>query len=415
MRKLVRGLGNWVDGDRFYNRSHELARFVELINEEANILLIAQRRVGKTSLLHEVISRLEDKYICLYLDLEDAKSPMDMVAHLAAATRPHKKLWKKILSTSESILRSVPDTIEIVEISEIRLRFREGLLAADWQSKANRFLEELAQAKKPVVILCDELPILVNRILKGSDFKITPERRENTEIFLSWLRSAAIKHKGRVQFVLAGSIGLNTVVAQAGLSATINLYTPFELPPWNTDTALGCLQALGNSYSVAFLEGARERMVELLGCAIPHHVQLFFDYIYEDLKRRGSLECKVEDVERVYDKSMLGVRGHAELRHMEERLRMVLGQEQLPLALELLTEAAVAEHLDEKAIQIISGGYCFKEKSSKEAIREILSVFEHDGYLEFSYECYRFIPGLLRDWWKRRFSFGYTPVSKRGE
>ncbi|MCD4709016.1 MAG: hypothetical protein K8S62_14905 [Candidatus Sabulitectum sp.] len=81
-----------------------------------NVVLIAQSRVGKTSLLHEVISRLEDKYICLYLDLEDAKSPMDMVAHLAVATRLHKKLWKKILSTSESILRSVPDTIEIVEI-----------------------------------------------------------------------------------------------------------------------------------------------------------------------------------------------------------------------------------------------------------------------------------------------------------
>jgi hypothetical protein len=39
--------------------------------------------------------------------------------------------------------------------------------------------------------------------------------------------------------------------------------------------------------------------------------------------------------------SMLGIRGHVELSHMEERLKMVLGPKLDLLALDLLTEAAV--------------------------------------------------------------------------
>ena len=57
--------------------------------------------------------------------------------------------------------------------------------------------EQLAGSEKPVIIFFDEVPILVNRMLKGNDYKITEERRRQTDTFMSWLRDNSIRHRGK--------------------------------------------------------------------------------------------------------------------------------------------------------------------------------------------------------------------------
>jgi hypothetical protein len=111
---------------------------------------------------------------------------------------------------------------------------------------------------------------------------------------------------------------------------------------------------------------------------------------------------------------MLSLQGHAELSHMEERLKMALGLEVYPLALEILTEAAVTGSLDSEAALTICDEYAFQERASKEVLRDILEIFQHDGYLrQEGEEEFVFVSNLLKDWWKRRFGFGYRPVSQR--
>ncbi|MGD0227050.1 MAG: hypothetical protein ABSF71_32385 [Terriglobia bacterium] len=46
---MKRALGNWVVGDRFWDREQELKLFMEYLEAGANVLLIAPRRIGKTS------------------------------------------------------------------------------------------------------------------------------------------------------------------------------------------------------------------------------------------------------------------------------------------------------------------------------------------------------------------------------
>ena len=82
-------------------------------------------------------------------------------------------------------------------------------------------------------------------------------------------------------------------------------------------------------------------MLDRLGAYIPHHVQMFFDHVYQEARLAGVHEVTPDLVRHVYQQSMLGIRGHVELSHMEERLKMVLGPDLDLLALELLTEAAV--------------------------------------------------------------------------
>ena len=54
---------------------------------------------------------------------------------------------------------------------------------------------------------------------------------------------------------------------------------------------------------------------------------------------------------------MLSIQGHAQLSHLEERLKMVLGPELHPFALELLTEVATVGMITPESADIISSGY----------------------------------------------------------
>jgi hypothetical protein len=96
--------------------------------------------------------------------------------------------------------------------------------------------------------------------------------------------------------VLAGSIGLEPVLQQAGLSATLNTFVPFELKPWDEATAVGCIEALANGHGVALEAGVPQAMVEKLGCCIPHHVQMFFGHVRDYCKRQDETTFSLEEV-----------------------------------------------------------------------------------------------------------------------
>ncbi len=240
-----------------------------------------------------------------------------------------------------------------------------------------------------------------------------PERIREVDAFMSWLRDNSIRHKGKLRIVLTGSIGIEPILRQAGMSATLNTFSPFDLPPWDSETAVGCLEALANQYGLRLQDAAGERMVEKLGCCIPHHVQTFFDKIYTECKFKHQTGVTADFVEEVYQRDMLGVRGHAELSHLEERLKMVLGAELYPLALELLTETAVVGWLTTETATYLCRQYQLENQTSDDALKEILGIFEHDGYLQKVGMEFRFVSNLLRDWWKAHFSFSYIPVSER--
>jgi hypothetical protein len=405
--------------DRFWNRDAEIKLFIQYLDEGASMYLVAQRRIGKTSLMREVARRIGHRYTCLHVDLQDASSPLDFVAALSAATHPHKTLWAKTREVFGNVVGLAADVVETLQIQEIQLKIREGLLQGNWESKGAQLLAGLAASEQPVVVFMDEVPVMVNRILKGPDsdaLEITPERVAATDAFMSWMRAQSIRHNGKIRFVVTGSIGFEPILRQAGLSATINNFRAFGLDPWSPGTAIGCLQALAKSYKVRFLDGAPERVVERLGSCIPHHVQMFFGHIHEMCTKRDDLECSVDDVDRVYGERMLSTRGHAELSTFEERLKLMLGRSILPFVLELLTEASVVGRLTPDAIRSIQKDFEVTGREGVERTREVIEILEHDGYLQAEADgSYTFVSTLLRDWWCRRFgAFGFTPALQRG-
>ena len=322
----LRMSSNWVDGDRFFEREAELSLLRERMNNGTHTLLTAQRRMGKTSLVRELLRRLDEEgeVSTVFVDVEAAMDAADAVAELAVQAQPLQSVRGRIASWLSNSLRGVRENVEELGVSELKVRLCAGMDSGNWQRTGDQVFEALAANERPVVLAIDELPILVNRLLKGNEYRITSERRAATDSFMGWLRKNCQTHQDRVCLIISGSVGLEPVLSQANLSAQANVYMPFDLKPWAHDIAVECLAALARGHGVSLPDEVRDEMCRRLRCCVPHHVQRFFRHLYEHLVRDGRQEATLTDVAQVYQDDLLGARGQTDLLHYEERLQTVL-------------------------------------------------------------------------------------------
>ena len=415
MAGLKKAGSNWVDGERFFDRQAELDLLADRVRNGTHTLLTAQRRMGKTSLVRELLRRLtaDGDFETVFVDLEDAGSVADAVAEIAVQSQPAQHAWSRIKDRFANVLRGVGERIETVSVAEVRVKLRAGVDAGNWRQKGDEVLAALAESDRPVVLAIDELPILVNRMLKDDDYRITPEGKRAVDEFLSWLRRNGQEHRGGICLIVSGSVGLEPILRQADLSAHANIFSPFDLKPWNEQTALDCLAALAEGRGLDLPLAARREMCRRLRRLAPHHVQRFFDSLDEDLRLTGTRSATPDDVARVYTAEMLGVRGQADMDHYESRLKLVLGPEGCRDALDLLTEAAVNRGVLKHGAIDRYRDYFQNRAAGTVPIEDVLRVLEHDGYLEAQQDGYRFVSGLLEDWWRARHGRHFVSVEKR--
>ena len=417
MAGLRKAGSNWVDGNRFFDRDGELDVLTERVQNGTHTLLTAQRRMGKTSLVRELLRRLkeEGRFETVFVDLEDVRTAADAVVEIGVESRHVHGAWNRIKAGFGNVLRGVEDRVDSLAIGEMRVKLRAGIDPGTWRQKGDEVCAALAKNERPVVLAIDELPILVNRMLKDHDYRITAQGKQDVDEFLSWLRKIGQDYRGSICLILSGSIGLEPILHQAGLSAHANIFSPLDLKPWKEKTALDCLAALAETCGLELPLVARREMCRRLRCLVPHHVQRFFDSLDEDLRLDGRRQASVDDVERVYTGEMLGIRGQVDLDHYESRLKLVLGRDGYRAALSLLTEAAVnGGVLQRAAIDRYREHFpAWAMTDHPVPIDDVLRVLEHDGYLEPRADDYRFVSGLLEDWWRARHGRHFVPVERR--
>ena len=166
---------SWVEGERFFDREVELDELAARVRDGTHTLLTAQRRMGKTSLVRELLRRLEKegRFETIFVDLEDAAEPADAIAEIGVQSRSSQGAWTRIKLGFANALREAGNRIDTLAVADVRVKLRAGIDSGNWRQRGDAVLAALAENERPTVLAIDELPILVNRLLKGYDYRIT--------------------------------------------------------------------------------------------------------------------------------------------------------------------------------------------------------------------------------------------------
>ena len=360
----------------------------------------------------------ERSFETVFVDLEGAATAADAVAEIVVQAGSANGVWTRLKEGLASLMPGIRDAVDELGVAELRVKLRATLDPGSWRQKGDAVFAALAANERPVVLALDELPMLVNRLLKGPKHEMTPEGRASADEFLSWLRRNGQMYPGRVSMIVSGSVSLEPILREAGLTAQANIYAPLELKPWDEETAVACLGALADGAGVVVSKPVRREMCRLLRCQVPHHVQMFFDCVDEHLRRAGRRRASMDDVKRVYVAELLGVRGQMDLDHYETRLKIVVGTGRL-------SSCAGSPHRSCGAGGVASPR---RNRTIRQVFRRapsgqgppaglIRASARGTGARRISGEgrgtATDSFRGLLEDWWRARHGSGHVPIGER--
>ena len=398
--------GRWVSGDDFFDREAELRILKARVCDGNHVLLTGQRRMGKTSIARELGRRLEaEGWIFLFTDVEGATCPEDAIADIARAVHPVRAISSRFATTMR---RWVTEGIEEISALDFRVKIRAGLDAGSWRRHGGQLLHACAAHDKPVLLVIDELPIFLKRMLRHDD---GPRRVDE---FLSWLRAELQRiEDGSLVVIVSGSIGLGPLVTRLGIPDRINHLDPLRLGPWDRETSVECFRRLAENSGLRFEDGVASAVYEALGIGIPHHVQSFFARLRDFAIIHGRERVTENDVGEVYRTELLGPSGQNDLVHYETRLKEGLDERSYSVAMEILAEASTQRVFAPSARRHLARMYSAVVDDAPGRIADVLEVLVHDGYLEAGNDGFRFPSRLLMDWWSARFRDHHTPLGRR--
>jgi uncharacterized protein len=386
--RLNNVLGRPVIGGDFFDREQDLERLWRRLAQD-NVLLLAPRRVGKTSLLHRVEHTAEHHGSrAVYVSVADRTREIDFIIKLYEAIGRIESGGKAIGAALRRVRRRLPRLRKLEIAKIVTAEFADASTEA-WQELGDALLQELRDTKQRWVLLIDELPLFVLALLVHG--------RERTRTFLNWLRESRIDEAASlsVRWLMAGSIGLDTVAARERLGDTINDLAVESVGPFARGDADRFLRVLAESHDLVLVDEVRVHILDRIGWLIPFHLQL----VFSALLNLGASRPSVADVEQAY-LSLLQPAHKVSFDWWVQRLHDELGKLDAGHALQML--AAVARSEAGASRSVLTELLHARGLQEEDHHRFLLDGLETDGYLVIESGRYIFRSPLLRDYWRAR-------------
>jgi hypothetical protein len=276
----------------------------------------------------------------------------------------------------------------------------------DWREAGRLFQRALQLAsagEKRMLIGIDELPIFLAQLRKQ------PQGDVRVDLVLRWLRSLRTETRGRVSWVICGSVGLDTFVEQHGLVGTINDLQLQHLGPFPDAVAVEFLMALSTSSAgrLTLTEDVSRAIVQLVGWSLPYYLQLMFHALSELPRELRSAGFPGEtDVRTAYEQ-LLAPHCYSYFAHWDTRLDDQLDPARSAAARFLLRD--VCRHNRGAGRDRLRNLWLSRNPQADPEWLEreldlVLGLLERDGYLMRDNRTWAFRSFLLRDYWRRRFA-----------
>lgn len=374
-----------VTGDDLFGRRDEIDRLWAGLERDEHLLMLAPRRVGKTSLMLELKRDPRAGWDVVYIDVEAEEGAADLFARVEAALLQHPR-YRTWFTSGRFQVRSALDSIKQVKALKLEIKRTTGRNWARAADRIERQLEHQLDGRRLLIVI-DELPILIARMLDSKD------RAEEVSLMLAklrhWRQAPALR--GKVQTLVGGSIGLEGVLRRASLSASIDDLAHFRVTAWNRATAACFLKRVGGENQFPLTDHWIDRLLDLLGEPVPYHVQLFISALQDACTAPAELSESL--IEECFEERLTGPSGTPYLDHYAERLEVVFGPTLHELALSVLAYASRSER-----------GVRRSELASDESasdLGQVLQTLESDGYLRRDEDRLSFRSNLLRTWWRK--------------
>ena len=171
-----------VRGDDFFDRERETEQVFEGLDSDS-LLLLAPRRVGKTSLMMHLREVGHTKgYHTAFFSAQELLSEMAFVEKLYSAVNEVED-GKVVLHSLKQKLSGVIGRLKKLEIGATKVAFELSDPQGDeWAHLGNELIRALGEQAHPWLLTVDELPVFVLRLL-AEEGGAAP-----AESFLYWMR-----------------------------------------------------------------------------------------------------------------------------------------------------------------------------------------------------------------------------------
>ena len=351
------------------------------ILERQSVILSAERRMGKTSVIKKMRSDATADKLPIYRDLEDVRSPLEFVntvfqdveAYLTRLNRTAKKTraWLTQLGGAEFSGVKFPE-----------------IAAPHWKALLTETIADLVENQESTLIFFwDELPYMLRNIGDESAMEL-----------LDTLRSIRQRYP-RVRMVYTGSIGLHHVIADLRKEGYTNDPTndmyPQEVPPLSTKDATTLARKL--------LEGENIVTPDIQGTAVAiadelNNIPFYIHHLIVKLKLRGG-SGDAEVIKEIIADSFDDQMNPWKMEHYHERIESYYDDKQRPYAMNLLDILAVANQplfFDELFNRLKQE----PETQDKEIARKVLSLLQKDYYIQKGDLGFQFRYPLIQKYWK---------------
>jgi hypothetical protein len=393
--KLV--VGSSVEGPNFFGRLGELAELDSRLAQD-HVLLLAPRRVGKSSLLKAYRDRARtDGADIVYADVQDVRpgpdtettfvgAVLDALYQTPAGRRVRPGWWARWRAARGSRLTKVDTPVGGAEVEHLPI---------PWQRAADQAFDPLLAAGRRWIVLLDELPNVVQALAQ------LDASGERARAFLAWFR--ALRNRSNdagapLRFVVCGSIGLDNVARRLRCTDTINDLNAWTIGAFSNHDADAFLVALAQAYGVTLSPEVRAAVIAAVEWPIPHHLQALAQELFSVAARAPLAPSTVETAIEAL------VANRTYFNTWDERLTSSLGAPHDDHARAILIACArdpagfPRDHLGQL---LAEAGVAEAERARARTWLE--EALTHDGYLIRHGDRLRFRSALLRRYWLRNF------------
>ena len=380
--------GGQLAPDEVVGRDRLVARLWDTL-EGRSVVLTAERRMGKTSILKKMEAEPRDLFKTIRRDLENISSPLEFVERLFEDIKTQLN-WK---DQGTNYFKSFIQYLEGIDIKIMGSGFKLPERAkSHWKILLEKILEDLIivvnKDQQKIVFLWDELPLMIDKIRKNEGETVAMDLLDS----LRHLRQTY----DNVRMVYTGSIGLHHVLTKlkkAGYSnAPTNDMETIEVPPLDQENALELTSALllGERITPQNSEETVKTLIEGVD-----YVPFYIHSLVKELKYEQTVNSEI--VKALIQKAI--VNNNWELSHFNERIDTYYDTDLCSLIRAILDILAVQEKslkfsdlINLLKIEIVN--------VNSEQVREVLKLLRQDHYLQRNEQGEEgFYFSLIKRWW----------------